>query len=104
VLTAITELNVLETELAAAEELEAEAEDEEEEMLGSVMGSFGEPWHELRTAAQAAASAFWAVRHEASALVHESLHMVSSARHSESEAVQAEKEAEQDSRVHLLPL
>jgi hypothetical protein len=103
VLTAMTELKVLETELAAAEELEAEAEDEEE-MLGSVMGSLGEPWHELRTAAQAAASAFWAVRHEASALVHESLHMVSSARHSESEAVQAEKEAEQDSRVHLLPL
>jgi hypothetical protein len=81
----MTELKVLETELAAAEELEAEAEDEEE-MLGSVMGSLGEPWHELRTAAQAAASAFWAVRHEASALV------------------QAEKEAEQDSRVHLLPL
>jgi hypothetical protein len=68
------------------------------------MGSLGEPWQELRTTAQAAASAFWAVRHEASALVHESLHMVSSARHSESDAVQAEKEAEQDSRVHLLPL
>lgn len=102
-LTATTALKVLEA-AELEEAAEAEAEEDEETTLGSVMGSLGEPWQELRTAAQAAASAFWAVRQEASALVHESLHMVSSARHSESEAVQAAKEAEQDSRVHLLPL
>ena len=83
---------------------EERADEEAARTLGSVMGSLGEPWQELRTAAQAAASAFWAVRHEASALVHESLHMVSWARHSESEALQDANEAEQDSRVHLLPL
>lgn len=103
-LAATTELKVLEAAALDTAELEAEAEAEAARTLGSVMGSLGEPWQELRTAAQAAASAFWAVRHEASALVQESLHMVSSARHSESEAVQAAKEAEQDSRVHLLPL